>query len=101
MVERQIAVAEVIAIRRDFNPIATSVFIHSWQSRFCIRFPWVKHVHVVFTGAYFAQILNTVIVFVAVNVVNLLFRKTAFANSPNGMMQTNMNQPLAHTAINA
>ena len=101
MVKRQIAVAEVILIRSDLNLIAASMPIHSWQSRFRVRLPRVEHVHPIFTRVHFAQILNTVIVFVAVNVVNLLFRKTAFANSPNGMMQTNMNQPLAHTAINA
>ena len=101
MVERQIAVAEVIVVLPDFNPIAASVFKHPRQPRFCIRLPRVEHIHVVLTAAYLTQILNTVIVFVAVNVVYLLFRKTAFANSPNGMMQTNMNHPLAHTAINA
>ena len=101
MVKRQIAVAEVILIRSDLNLIAASMPIHSWQSRFRVRLPRINHVHPVFTRVHFAQILNTVIVLIAVNVVYLLFRKTAFANSPDGMMQTNMNQPLAHTAINA
>ena len=101
MVERQIAVAEVIVVLPDFNPIAASVFKHPRQPRFCIRLPWIKHVHVVFTRAYLAQILYSIVALIAVNVVYLLFRKTAFANSPDGMMQTNMNQPLAHTAINA
>ena len=101
MVKRQIAVAEVIVVLPDFNPIAASVFIHPRKSCLRIRFPWVEHVHPVFTRTHFAQVLNTVIVLIAVNVVYLLFRKTAFANSPNGMMQTNMNHPLAHTAINA
>ncbi len=101
MIERQIAVVEVILIRSDFNLIATPVFMHSWQSRFRIRLPWVKRVHLVLASADLSQVLDMVIVLIAVNMVNLLFRKRAFANSPDGMMQTNMNQPLAHTAINA
>ena len=101
MIERQIAVVEVIVVLPYFNPIAASLFIHPRKSCLRIRFPWVEHVHPVFTRAHFAQILNAVILLIAVDMVNLLFRKTAFANSPDGMMQTNMNQPLAHTAINA
>ena len=100
MVKRYVFVAEVIEIRRDFYLIAASMFIHSRQSRFRIRLPWVKHVHVVFTGAYFAQILNTVIVFVAVDMIKLLLRPTAFADSPDGMVQINMDLFLAYPAIN-
>ena len=100
MVKRHVFVSEVIAIRRDSYPIAAIVFIHPRQSGFSIRLPWVQHVHVVFTGAYFAQILNTVIVFVAVDVVKLLLWPTAFANSPDGMVKMNMDLFLAYPAIN-
>ena len=99
MVERQIAVVEVIAIRRDSYPIATSVFIHSWQSRFRVRLPRINHVHPVFTRTHFAQVLNTVILLIAVNVVNLLFRKTTFTDRPDGMVQTNMDLFLAYLTI--
>lgn len=75
--------------------------IYTRQSRFCIRLPWVNYVPHVLASADLSQVLDVVIVLIAVDVVNLLFRKTAFANSPDGMVQTNMNQLLAHTAINA
>ena len=101
MIERQKAVAEVIVFRRDSYPIAAIVFIHPRQSRFRIWLPRIKHVHLVFTAGHFAQVLNTVIVLIAVNVVYLLLRPATFTNRPNGMVQKNMNQPLAHTAINA
>ena len=100
MVERQIAVAEVLLIRSDFNLIAASVFIHPRKSCLRIRFPWVQHVHVVFTGAYFAQILNTVILLIPVDMVKLLLRPATFADRPNGMVQMNMDQFLAYPAIN-
>ena len=100
MVERQKAVAEVILIRSDFNLIAASVFIHPRKSCLRIRFPWVQHVHVVFTGAYFAQILNTVILLIPVDMVKLLLRPATFADRPNGMVQMNMDLFLAYPAIN-
>ncbi len=101
MIERQKAVAEVIISLPYINTIATTFFIHSRQTSLCIRLPPMQLIHHVFTSAYLAQVLNTVILLIAVDVVYLLFRKTAFANSPDGMVQTNMNHPLAHTAINA
>ena len=101
MVERQKAVAEVIAIRRDFYPKATSVFMHPWQSRFCIRLPWVQHVHVVFTAAYLAQILNTVIVLIAVDMVNLLLRPATFTDRPDGMVHRNINPSFIYITVYA
>ena len=101
MVKRHVFVAEVIEIRRDFYLIAASMFIHSRQTSLCVRLPRIKRVHLVFTAGHFAQVLNTVIVLIAVNVVYLLLRPATFTNRPNGMVQKNMNQPLAHTAINA
>ena len=101
MIERQKAVAEVIVVLPDFNPIAASVFKHPRQPRFCIRLPWVQHVHVVFTAAYLAQILNTIIVLIAVDMVNLLFRKTTITDRPDGMVQSNMNTSLVYLAVYA
>ena len=101
MIERQIAVAEVIAIRRDSYPKAAIVFIHPRQSRFRVRLPRINHVHPVFTRTHFAQVLNTVILLIAVNVVKRLRWPTAFAYCPNSMMQINMNQFLAYPAIYA
>ena len=95
MVERQIAVAEVIFSLPDCNLIAASMPIHSWQSRFRIWLPWVQHVHLVLTGAYLAQILNAIIVLIAVNMVNLLLRKTTIADRPDGMVQVNKNLSVA------
>ena len=95
MVERQIAVAEVIFSLPDCNLIAASMFIHPWQSRFRIWLPWVQHVHLVLTGAYFAQILNTIILLITVDMVNLLFRPATFADRPNGMVQVNKNLSVA------
>ena len=59
------------------------MFLHPRQSRFRVRLPRINHVHLVFTITHFAQILDSIIVLVTVNVVYLLFRKTAFANSPD------------------
>ena len=100
MIERQKAVAEVILIRSDFNLIATPVFIHPRKSCLRIRFPWVEHVHPVFTRVHFAQILNAVILLIAVDVVKLLLRPATFTNRPDGMVQINNNQFLAYSAIN-
>ena len=100
MVERQIAVAEVIVVLPDFNPIAASVFIHPRKSCLRIRFPWVEHVHPVFTRAYLAQILNTIIVLVTVDMIKLLLRPAAFTDRPDGMVQMNMDLFLAYPAIN-
>ena len=100
MVERQIAVAEVIAIRRDSYPKATSVFIHSWQSRFRIRLPWVNYVPHVLASADLSQVLDVVILLNAVDVVYLLLRPATFTDCPDGMVQINNNQFLAYSAIN-
>ena len=100
MVECQIAIAEEIAVLRDFNPIATSVFMHSWQTSLCVRLPQINYVPHVLASADLSQVLDVVLVLIAVDVVNLLFRKTAFANSPDGMVQINNNQFLAYSAIN-
>ena len=100
MIERQIAVAEVIAVLPDFNSIAATVFIHPRKSCLRVRLPRIYHVHLVFTAAYLAQILDSIIVLVTVNVVYLLLRKTAFANRPDGMVQSNMNTSLVYLAVN-
>ena len=100
MIERQKAVVEVILIRSDFNLIAASMPIHSWQSRFRVRLPRINHVHPVFTRTHFAQILNTIILLITVDMVKLLLRPATFADRPNGMVQMNMDQFLAYPAIN-
>ena len=100
MVERQIAVAEVIFSLPDFNPIAASVFKHPRQPRFGIRFPWVEHVHPVFTRAHFTQILNAVILLIAVDMIKLLLRPATFTNRPDSMVQSNMNTSLVYLAVN-
>ena len=100
MVERQIAVAEVIVVLPDFNPIAASVFKHPRKSCLRLRFPWVEHVHPVFTRVHFAQILNTIILLITVDMVKLLLRPATFADRPNGMVQMNMDLFLAYPAIN-
>ena len=100
MVKRQIAVAEVILIRSDFNLIAALLFIHPRKSSPRVRLPRINHVHPVFTRAHFAQILNTIILLIAVNVVNLLFRPATFTDSPDGMVQMNMDLFLAYLTIN-
>ena len=100
MIERQIAVAEVITIRRHYYLKTALRFIHPRQSRFRIRFPWVEHVHPVFTRTHFAQVLNTIIVLITVDMVKLLLRPATFADRPNGMVQMNMDLFLAYPAIN-
>ena len=101
MIERQVRVAEVIAIRRYFYLKTALRFIHTRQSRFRIRFPRVKHVHLVFTRAHFAQVLDTIVVLIAVDVVYLLLRPTTVTDCPNGMMQINKNKFLAYAAPHA
>ena len=101
MVKCQIAVAEVIVVRRDFYPKAASLFIHPRKSCLRIRFPRVEHIHVVLTAAYLAQILNTIILLIAVNVVNLLFWKTTITDRPDSMVQINTNPSLVYITIYA
>ena len=101
MVERHVFVAEVIVVLPDFNPIAASVFKHPRQPRFCIRLPWVQHVHVVLTAAYLTQILNTVIVLIAVDMVNLLLRPATFTDRPDGMVHRNINPSFIYITVYA
>ena len=91
MVERQVRVAEVIVVLPYINPIAVLRFKYPRKSCLRIRLPWVKHVHVVLRLTYLAQILDTIVVLIAVDMVNLLLRKTALADRPDGMVQTNKN----------
>ena len=101
MVERQIAVAEVIVVLPDFNPKAASVFIHPRKSCLRIRLPWVKHVHVVLRLTYLAQVLNTVILLIAVDVVNLLLRPATFTDRPDGMVHRNINPSFIYITVYA
>ena len=101
MVERQKAVAEVIVVLPDFNPIAASVFIHPRKSCLRIRFPWVEHVHVVFWLTYFAQILDSIIVLIAVDMVNLLLRPATFTDRPDGMVHRNINPSFIYITVYA
>ena len=80
------------------NP--TTIRYNTRQSRFRIRFPWVEHVHPVFTRTHLAQVLNTIILLIAVDMVNLLFRPATFTDSPDGMVQMNMDLLLAYLTIN-
>ena len=98
MIERQIAVAEMIAIRRHYYLKTALRFIHPRQSRFRIRFPWVEHIHLVFTRTYLAQVLNTIILLITVDMIKLLLRPATFTNRPNGMVQINKNLFLTQTA---
>ena len=86
MVERQIAVVEVILIRCHYYLKTALRFIHPRKSSPRIRLPWVNHVHLVFTIAHFTQILNTVILLIAVNMVKWLLRKTTITDRPDGMV---------------
>ena len=79
------------------NP--TTIRYNTRQSRFRIRFPWVQHVHLVFTEAYFAQVFNTIIALIAIHMVNLLLRPATFTDRPDGMVQTNMDLFLAYLTI--
>ena len=101
MVERQIAVAEVIVVLPDFNPIAASVFIHPRKSCLRIRLPRVEHIHVVLTAAYLAQILDSIIVLIAVDMVNLLLRPATFTNRPDGMVHRNINPSFIYITVYA
>ena len=59
----------------------------------------MQHIQIVLTAAHFPQVLNAVVGLVAVDVVNLLHWKTAFADRPDSMVQKNKNLSFAHTAI--
>ena len=100
MIERYVFVSEVIEIRRDFYLIAASMFIHSRQTSLCVRLPRIKRVHLVFTSAYLAQVLNAIILLITVDMVKLLLRPATFADRPNGMVKMNMDLFLAYPAIN-
>ena len=80
---------KVIFFLMAFYTKTTANKVHPRQARLCIRLPWINHVLLVFTCAYFAQILDTIVVLIAVDMVNLLLRKTALADRPDGMVQTN------------
>ena len=100
MVKRYVFVSEVIEIRRHYYLKTALRFIHPRKSCLRIRFPCVEHVHPVFTRVHFAQILNTIILLITVDMVKLLLRPATFADRPNGMVQMNMDLFLAYPAIN-
>ena len=81
------------------NP--TTIGYNTWQSRFRIWFPWVQHVHLVFTEAYFAQVFNTIIALIAIHMVNLLLWPAIFTDCPDGMMQINTKPSLVYITIYA
>ena len=101
MIERHKAVAEVVVSLRDFNLIVALFFTHPRQSRFRIRLPRVKRVHLVFTAGHFAQIFDTVILLVAIDVVYLLLRPATFTDRPDGMVKGNKNTFLVYFALHA
>ena len=59
----------------------------------------MERVQIVFTAAHRAQVLNAVVVLVAIYVVNLLLWPAAFADRPDGMVQTDKNLFLVYPAI--
>ena len=101
MVERQIAVVEVILIRRHYYLKTALRFIHPRKSCLRIRFPWVEHVHVVFTRAYLAQILYSIVALVAVDMINLLLRPATFTDRPDGMVHRNINPSFIYITVYA
>ena len=80
MIECFVFVAEVIAVLRDFYPIAVSVFIHPRQSSLCVRLPRATLIQLILRLRHLAQVLDAVVKPVAVDVVNLQRRKPP---SPN------------------
>ena len=61
----------------------------------------MQHIQIVLTAAHFPQVLNAVVMFVAVDMVYLLHRETAFADRPDSMVQKNKNLSLVQTAMHA
>ena len=101
MIERLVGVME-IAIFTTYPCLKHSfVWINPRQPRFRIRLPRVQHIQIVLTAAHFPQVLNAVVMLVAVDMVNLLRRPTALADRPDSMVQKNKKLSLVHTAKHA
>ena len=83
MVESLERVVEVIEFLCDFYPITVSIFIHSRQTRPCIRFPRINHVPHVLRLRHLTQVPDVVVEPVAVDVIYLQRRKTPVVPSPD------------------
>ena len=99
MIECHVAVAEEIAMLRNFYPIAASVFIHSRQTSVGVSLPRINHVPHVLASADLAQVLDAVVHAVAVDVVYLQRRKPPMVPSPNGPMHPDYCTPATEINI--
>ena len=99
MVERLVRVVEIKRFTMYLCLKLISIWANPRQPRLCIRLPRVQHIQIVLTAARLAQVLNAVVGLVAIDVVYLLRRPTAFADRPNGMVQINKELSLVQTAM--
>ena len=98
MIERLVGIPETTILPIYPCLKRSMTWCDTWQSSLSIQHPWMEHVQIVFTAAHLAQVLNAVVVLVAIYVVNLLLWPAAFADRPDGMVQTDKNLSLAHQA---
>ena len=99
MIERLVRVVEIVFFSTNYRLKQSYTWTYARHTRHVVRSPWVQHVKIVLRRVHLAQVLNTVVLLIAIYVVNLPFWKTTLAHRPDGMMQLNMNQFLVQAAV--
>ena len=98
MIERLVRVVEIVFFSTNYRLKQSYTWTYARHTRHVVRSPWVQHVKIVLRRVHLAQVLNTVVLLIAIYVVNLPFWKTTLAHRPDGMVQINKNQSLVYSA---
>ena len=101
MIERLVRVVEMVHFTMYLCLILTTVRPYTRHARHDVWLPCQQCVQMVLRRRHLAQVLNTVVLLITIYVVNLPFWETTFADSPDGMVQTNKYLSLAQTAQHA
>ena len=101
MIKRLVRIAEIVRFTMYRRSILTIVRTYARHTSHSVRSPRQQRVQLILRRRHFAQVLNAVVALIAIDVVYLPFWKTTLADSPDGMMQLNMNPFLVQTAVYA
>ena len=98
MIERLVRVVEIVFFSTNYRLKQSYTWTYARHTRHVVRSPWVQHVKIVLRRVHLAQVLNTVVLLIAIYVVNLPFWKTTLAHRPDYMEKINKNQSLVYSA---
>ncbi len=101
MIERLVRVVEIVFFSTNYRLKQSYTWTYARHTRHVVRSPWVQHVKIVLRRVHLAQVLNAVVMLVAVDMVYLLHWKAALADRPDSMVQKNKNMSLVQRAKHA